>query len=299
MWNLCSRVHQLHSYSSPDIQCFVKRDDELGCGISGTKIRKYASLVPSLLSQGIQHLLIIAGPQSNNLLAALQIAREYHFQVTAFLIQPKHTQIQGNFKLSLLFLKEEEIQWIPREKWVNVEVIAEEYLKSMNETAFILSEGASVKESMAGSMTLADDILLNETSLGFQFDHVFIDAGTGFSAIALIKRMQEINHPATIHVLLLADKEEVFTAKVRHWIEGSAANYNCFYPSTARAFGSVNQTIKNEIKHLAYEEGILTDPVYSAKLFYESKLYINNRKLSGKILIVHSGGTITLSGFSF
>jgi 1-aminocyclopropane-1-carboxylate deaminase len=290
-------VHQLHSYTFPGVQCFVKRDDELGCGISGTKLRKYSSLIPSLISQGIQHLLIIAGVQSNNLLAALQIAREFQFRVTAFLIQPKYKLIQGNFKLSQLFLKEEEIQWIPRENWMNVEAIAKQHLKSLNVPAFILCEGASVKESMVGSMTLADDILRNEDSLGIQFDHVFVDAGTGFSAIALIKRMQELKHPAIVHVLLLADNEELFAAKMRHWLPGSAANYKCFYPSTARSFGSVNQTIKNEIKRLAYEEGILTDPIYSAKLFYETKLYIRANKLVGKVLIIHSGGTLTLAGF--
>ena len=51
-------------------------------------------------------MIIIAGPQSNNLLAALQIAREFKLKVTAFLIKPWKLEIQGNFKLSLLFLDE-------------------------------------------------------------------------------------------------------------------------------------------------------------------------------------------------
>ncbi|HAU1151438.1 TPA: pyridoxal-phosphate dependent enzyme [Legionella pneumophila] len=297
MWNLSSRVHTLNHFPKQGVECYVKRDDELGCGISGTKIRKYSSLIPFLKIEGIHHLIIIAGAQSNNLLAALQVARECQLKVTAFLIKPKHLKIQGNFKLSLLFLHENEIIWINREEWHRVNEFAEQYLKGLRETAYILYEGASVPESMEGAMSLANDIKENERVLGFAFDHIFIDAGTGFSAIALIRGFNELQHEGIIHVLLLADSEGVFKKKLMHWSEINPDNYTCFYPTTAKSFGSVNQTIKEEIKRLAYEEGILADPIYSAKLFYEARKYIEECQLKGKVLIIHSGGILTMSGF--
>ncbi|HAU2421753.1 TPA: pyridoxal-phosphate dependent enzyme [Legionella pneumophila] len=299
MWNLSSRVHALNHFPKQGIECYVKRDDELGCGISGTKIRKYSSLIPFLKIKGIRHLIIIAGAESNNLLAALQVARECQLKVTAFLVKPKHLKIQGNFKLSLLFLHENEIIWVNREEWYRVNEFAEQYLEGLRETAYILSEGASVKESMKGAMSLANDIKENEKILGFAFDHIFVDAGTGFSAIALIKGFHELQHKGFIHVLLLADSEEVFKKKLMHWAGVNPDNYACFYPTTAKSFGSVNQTIKQEIKRLAYEEGILADPIYSAKLFYEARRYIEKYELKGKVLIVHSGGILTMPGFAF
>ncbi|HAT1772793.1 TPA: pyridoxal-phosphate dependent enzyme [Legionella pneumophila] len=299
MWNLSSRVHTLNRFPKQGVECYVKRDDELGCGISGTKIRKYSSLMPFLKIKGIRHLIIIAGAQSNNLLAALQVARECQLKVTAFLIKPKHLKIQGNFKLSLLFLHENEIIWVNREEWHRVNEFAEQYLKGLRETGYILYEGANVPESMKGAMSLANDIKENERILGFAFDHIFIDAGTGFSAIALIKGFNELQHKGIIHVLLLADSEGVFKKKLMHWSEVNPDNYNCFYPTTAKSFGSVNQTIKKEIKRLAYEEGILADPIYSAKLFYESRKYIEKYQLKGKVLIIHSGGILTMPGFDF
>ncbi|HCO4737881.1 TPA: pyridoxal-phosphate dependent enzyme [Legionella pneumophila subsp. raphaeli] len=299
MWNLSSRVHTLNHFPKQGVECYVKRDDELGCGISGTKIRKYSSLMPFLKIKGIRHLIIIAGAQSNNLLAALQVARECQLKVTAFLIKPKHLKIQGNFKLSLLFLHENEIIWVNREEWHRVNEFAEQYLKGLRETGYILYEGANVPESMKGAMSLANDIKENERILGFAFDHIFIDAGTGFSAIALIKGFNELQHKGIIHVLLLADSEGVFKKKLMHWSEVNPDNYNCFYPTTAKSFGSVNQTIKKEIKRLAYEEGILADPIYSAKLFYESRKYIEKYQLKGKVLIIHSGGILTMPGFDF
>lgn len=298
LWNLTSRVHKLHCFPKHNVCCYVKRDDELSCAISGTKLRKYASIVPFLQAKQINHLIIIAGPQSNNLLAALQIARELQLKITAFLLKPKSPIIQGNFKLSLLFLDEQEIIWVERADWAIVEHTAQTYLYQSNDKGFILNEGSSVPQALQGAMSLADDIHRNEQQLGITFQHIFIDAGTGFSAAALINRLHSINHPAIVHVLLLADSEELFKQKLEQWLGFMSQNYQCFYPQTARSFGSVNQEIKKEIKKVAREEGILLEPIYSGKLFYAARRYISEHHLTGNVLIIHSGGLLTLSGFN-
>ncbi|WP_043873712.1 pyridoxal-phosphate dependent enzyme [Legionella massiliensis] len=296
MWNLSSRIHKLNHFPNNGQVCYVKRDDELGCGISGSKMRKYASLMPYLMKERIRRLIIIAGHQSNNLLAALQMAREFQLEVTAFLIQARNLELQGNYKLSRLFLDEEDIVWVNREDWPQVEALADNYLKTLAEPGFVLSEGASVPAAMPGALSLANDILLNEQEAGIQFQHIFVDAGTGFSAAALIKGLSELNHPAEIHVLLLADDETIFRSKLATWIKQIPSHTHCFYPDTAKSFGAVNQTIKLEIKRLAKDEGLLADPIYSAKLFYSARNYIEAKQLMGNILIIHSGGALSLAG---
>lgn len=297
MWNLESRIHRLNHFPDNGVVCYAKRDDELGCGISGSKIRKYSSLMPYLINKGIKHLIIIAGPQSNNLLSALQLAREHQLKVTAFLIKPRNLEIQGNFKLSRLFLEEQEIIWVTREDWPHVQELANHFLNELKEPGFVLTEGASVPEAMVGALSLAADIIHNEQSSGVIFQHVFVDAGTGFSAAALIKGMAERNHQASIHVLLLADDEHTFRLKLKNWIREVPPQVYCFYPETAKSFGSVNQAIKHEIRRLAREEGILADPIYSAKLFHSARMYIKNKNLKGNVLIIHSGGVLTMAGF--
>ena len=44
---------RLNHFPNNGVNCYVKRDDELGCGISGSKLRKYASLLPFLMNKGI------------------------------------------------------------------------------------------------------------------------------------------------------------------------------------------------------------------------------------------------------
>lgn len=297
MPHLASRVHRLNQFPNQGVCCYVKREDELSCGISGTKFRKYSSLMPYLVTKGIRHLVIIAGPQSNNLLAALQMAREYRLVVTAFLLKPKNKLIQGNFKLSRLLINEQEIVWVERDQWIHVEDLAQQFIAQLIEPAFLLLEGASVAPAMVGSMTLADDIIRNEQEMECSFEHIFIDAGTGFSAIALIKGLMQHGHQAKVHVLLLAENEKAFQKKLAAWINEPCVTYCSFYPTTAKSFGSVNQTIQNEIKKIAREEGILVDPIYSAKLFYETRARILSEHIQGKVLIIHSGGVLTLAGF--
>lgn len=299
MWHLSSRVSRLNHFPNEQAVCYVKRDDELGCGISGTKLRKYASLIPHLLAQDVRHLIIIAGPQSNNLLAAVQIAREFELQITAFLIKPRNTKIQGNFKLTRLFLEENDIVWVDRAEWPQVEELANTFKSSLQVPGFILNEGASVAAAMPGSMSLASDIILNEQQLGLTFHHIFIDAGTGFSAAGLIKGLDQLTHKALVHVLLLADDQETFDAKIMQWTGSKLDNYTCFYPNTAKSFGAVNHQVKEEIKRVAREEGILIEPIYSAKLFYAARRRIESEKLKGNVLLIHSGGLLTMAGFEF
>lgn len=299
MWSLKSRVHSLSHFPKHGVNCYIKRDDELSCGISGSKLRKYASISAHLVAEKIKRLIIIAGPQSNNLLAALQVARENQLNVTVFLLKPNNEMIQGNFKLSLLFLNESDIIWVERSQWSMVEVLAQQYRAQYDESCFILSEGGSVKEALPGAMTLAEDVVRNEVEMELDFQHIFVDAGTGFSAVALIHGLTQLAHHALVHVLLLADKKELFEKKMTDWIGYLPYNYQCFYPQTARSFGAINRQIKSEIKRLAKEEGILVDPIYSAKLFHEARKVIVHDKLQGNVLIIHSGGILTMPGFDY
>ena len=59
----------------------------------------------------------------------------------------------------------------------------------------------------------------------------------------------------------------------------------------------MNTTVLTETKRIATEEGILTDPVYTTKLFMTAREVISSEKLKGKALIVHSGGGTGLMGF--
>lgn len=296
IWPLSSRIHPLNTWPEG---CYVKRDDELSCGISGSKLRKYASLIPYFKEQGINRLIVIAGAQSNNLLAAAQLAREMQFEITAVLLKPRDAKRQGNYLLSRLFIDEEDIVWLERNQWPEVARIANEIAEKATGSCFVLPEGSSVVEALAGAMTLADDIIANEQQHALTFQHIFVDSGSGLTAAALCHGLQQHQHQARVHLLLLAGDEQYLGNKMRQWLGYVPSNFECFFPATAKSFGAVNQRIRQFMRQTAREEGILLDPVYSSKLFYSAKQRIEEQKLTGNKLVIHSGGLLSLTGFEW
>lgn len=304
-----SRVHPLKTFSFPSARCFVKREDELGFGVSGSKIRKYRTLIPHFLNTGIQEVILIGSAYSNHILSLTQLLIENDLTPKLFLRGDPSREHQGNALLTNLLVPSSSIEWISKSHWKNVESQARAYAATKEHPIFVLNEGGFCAEAMPGALTLPLDILQNEKLLGanFHFDHFFIDAGTGFTASALILGLNWMRHPSIIHVVLLAEDSTAFFAKLRECHQmfeelmkreiSFPQNFVLHLPKQSPGFGEVNASIFENIAHLLSHEGFLTDPVYTAKLFIESKLILQEQEVQGNVLILHSGGALTLMGF--
>ncbi|GJQ59293.1 MAG: pyridoxal-phosphate dependent enzyme [Candidatus Scalindua sp. AMX11] len=306
-FHLQSRIHRLRWFDRSDI--WVKRDDELSFGVSGTKLRKHASIIPSLQQKGIEEVVVIGGAHSNNVLSAAQTLTENSIKMTPFLLGPP-PQRTGNAKLLSLFFNEDEIHWIPRAEWSTCHNLANRYIeekRSQGINIMLLPEGGHHESALPGALSLMVDILRNEKESGVVFDHLFIDAGTGMVAQSLLAGAAALERKTTFHIVVLADSFTDFksglaqviqqTEKFLHLTITTLPDHHLYYPSVAKSFGSTNSTIFREIKRTAREDGILTDPVYSSKLFLTARKTILEQTLQGNILLIHSGGALALSGF--
>ena len=306
-FNLQSRIHRLRWFDRSDI--WVKRDDELSFGVSGTKLRKHASIIPALKQEEVEEVVVIGGANSNNVLSAAQTLTENKIKITPFLLGPPSHK-QGNSKLLSLFVDNKDIHWISRQQWAELETQINSYVdkrKDQGIKIFVLPEGGHHRLALPGSLSILFDILRNEDELGVSFDHIFIDSGTGMVAQSLLAGSAAIGKRTIFHNVILADSFEDFEKGLRQVIQytedffqvsiKSIPEYKLYYPVVARSFGSINSTIFREIKCIAREDGILTDPVYSSKLFITAKQIIRDQSIDGNILLIHSGGALALSGF--
>jgi len=305
-----SRVHPLRSFNTPQCTCYTKREDELGFGLSGSKIRKYRSLIPHLLANNISEVVVAGSAFSNNVLGATQLLIENDIKATLFL-KGAPQKPMGNALLIQLLVNPSAIHWVPNQDWIHLEQRVSEYISSTNSHThtpiFYLSEGASVAEALPGALTLPLDILKNETDLTLTFDHIFLDVGTGLTAIALLLGYAWMEKTTHIHLLLLADSPEIFRKELLYFHEKFEQllqstcpfpeHFTLHTPQTAASFGSTNKSIFNEIRAIAKQEGFFTDPIYSGKLFLESRRILQEKGLVGKALLIHTGGCITLAGF--
>lgn len=298
-----SRIHRLPSYETEAANVWVKREDELGFGISGCKKRKYLSLLPFIIANQFTKIALIGGENSNHVQAFLQLLNENKIPSLLFLKKQKNPLPKGNSFLLKLLANPSNIHYVESEGWDRVGEVAKETMERLGEKPyFIVPEGGSCEQSIQGLCTLMADIVQNESENHVFFQHVFIDAGTSLTAAVLGFVNAQLARQTQVHVVHIAGDVQLFEAQWKmcnHFFMKDLPIQNVVHhvPATAKSFGSVNATIWAEISKLAQEEGLLCDPIYTAKLFYTAKKIIQNEKLEGNILIIHSGGGTGLMGF--
>ncbi len=301
-----SPIHGLGSFSNARLKCFVKREDELGFSISGTKFRKYRTLIPFLKERCCEEVVIIGGAFSNHVLSITQLLIENGIRPTLFLKGPRPLIKGGNFLFLQMLVSDSSIHWISKAEWPEALHRASEYARDKINTV-VLPEGAAVFLAFLGGLTLPLDILRNEEDLKVEFDHLFLEVGTGWSAAALLLGLAYVKRTIFCHLLLLANTEKNFRSQLEliHadfelWLGEKCpfpTHFSCESSSLAPSFGSTNTELFRFLIQTARSEGLFLDPIYSGKLFFHAKKKFEANALSGNALVIHSGGALTLAGF--
>lgn len=300
--SLSSRVHRLRDGR------WLKRDDELGAITGSGKTRKWASLLPALKQAQVQEVVLWGGAQSNHLVSAVAHLREAGIGFTIFCRTTNHNQIDGNRLLLHLLTEEAAIKWIEKN---DVEEAAQQYAHARRKsgvTVLVLPEGAAHPLAIPGAASLGLDILRNEQECGVCWQHVWVDAGTGLSAQALIALWMLLGIKKTVHVVGMAGDEAAFRQGIGEAVQTllafmqtlngfaylrscdpqnmtSLCGWRWHEPPTARSFGAINQQVRAEVLRMAREEGVLLDPLYGAKLL----LAFRQNPTTEATLLVHSG----------
>lgn len=300
-----SRIHPLPSLSQAHRQVWVKREDELGFGVSGTKKRKYLSLLPFLKAQNFAGIALIGGEHSNHLAAFAQLLNENRLGYEIFLKPSQQTLKKGNAFLLDLLTADKKKHYVAGKDWEKVVEIAESYMHDCHGAGnyFVVPEGGSCEQSISGLATLYVDIVRNEQENQLTFDHIFIDSGTGLQAATLAYQLALHGADAQLHVVHVAggqaDFERGFELCCQYYRQPlTPLSVRHHVPATAKAFGSVNASIWAEIRYFAQTEGLLLDPIYTAKLCYTARRLMDELEMRGNVLIVHTGGGTGLMGFA-
>lgn len=312
---LYSRIHKINRNckDSNSPHCNIMREDELSSGIIGSKFRKYTSLIPYLKKRGVAQVGIIGGPNSNNTLAALQLMKENGIHPMLFIRRAADESLKGNSLYSSMLCSANERIIIEREKWPSVETSAKKWADEQCaagiKTVYV-SEGAFEFASIAGTMTLAQEILRQEKKQNTVFENIYIDSGTGTSAIGLILGLRYLDTtPRKVGVTLIAGEEDEFKQKLScqtKWLQEqmedelepiSEIDTYFLQPPTAKSFGAINKTLLEKTISIAREYGLLMDPIYSVKHFMAMEKHMAQFPDETPPLFVFNGGSLGLSGF--
>jgi 1-aminocyclopropane-1-carboxylate deaminase/D-cysteine desulfhydrase-like pyridoxal-dependent ACC family enzyme len=294
-----SRIHKVISYFEHD-DVYMKRDDELGLGIGGSMARKFASIVFAIKKKAPDYVVIEGSLNSNNVLGITSLLNSYDVKVVLAL--PKsHSQNLGNALWIKQIANKSQLIEIESTRGASNNFYQE---KLKTDSVFIIKEGACQVESLPGLFTLGKEIIDFENENGFEFENIYIDAGTGVTAFATYLSMAMANRKPHFYVTLIAGNETEFVKMARQLIgefnkeigihvDFNLQQFTFLKPSTAKSFGSVNATIKQEWQTIMRELGFPIDLTYTAKHFNSVKNHLYKSSDLAKSLVLNCGSWLS------
>jgi 1-aminocyclopropane-1-carboxylate deaminase len=285
---------------------WIKRDDELSFTLSGPKYRKFAGL--SRAMKGHDHIISWGSRRSAFLLGLSQMAKEEGRSLELIFLQSSPYQDFGADVLYQNAFAAHRQHWLSRQDWHKAATLAHE-LGSQEGPTLVLPEGGASVHSLPGALSLGLDLTEQSLSLGLDFREIWVDSGSGFTAQALILALGTIlKNPPEVHVVLCAGTEEDFRLGLSERLEEArgalssaawqAAAFHCHKPILGASYGSTPAAVWQKISKEHQDQGILLDPLYTAKLMLTFEAHRDTSvEAKGETLLIHSGGTLNNFGF--
>ncbi|QWW70509.1 D-cysteine desulfhydrase family protein [Rhizobium sp. WYJ-E13] len=277
------RLESVLGARAKGITIWAKRDDLMGLGGGGNKLRKLEFLVGQAAAEGCDTLVAIGGVQSNFArLAAAACARSgLACELVLAKMVPRDTAIyqeNGNVLLDRLFGARLHVLKRGDDAGVFASRRASE-LAASGRKPFVATLGGSTPVGCLGYVDCAFEIAMQSAELGTEFDHIVIPNGSGGMHAGLAAGMvvagrepsRVLAHtvlspvdaclPATVDKVnsvlqLMSRKEQVGPVDLR--ISGT---------QLGGGYGIPTQEMVEAVRLLGSTEGLLVDPVYGGKAF--------------------------------
>lgn len=308
-----SRIHPVSRYfDGVHRHVYLKRDDELSSGVIGAKWRKYLSILPVACSPDYDEVVVVGSAHSNNVCGLVQCLIERGVNVAVWVKQPGDQQAVGNWLFTQMMLGQDKITRLNHTDWPLVESLGRTYVTeqlSQGKRVLWLPEGGFSPAVVAGSLTLALDVIRNEAESGQLFHRIYTDAGTGVTAFGLLMGLRLLGRTdCELFITQIANDQAGFEQRYRTfetWTNTLLGvsdlpdvRYQHLKPVTAKSYGSINQTVLQETKNIAQDTGVLMEPLYSVKHMMTTRQHLSlSPRASGAVLVLNNGGALGLAGF--
>ncbi|KAF2959401.1 MULTISPECIES: pyridoxal-phosphate dependent enzyme [unclassified Thermotoga] len=278
---------------------YIKRDDFTELVGSGNKIRKLEYLLWEALKEGATTVFTCGGLQSNHARATAYVSRKYGLKPVLFLRKGEKV-LNGNLLLDLLLGAE--IVEVSQEEYERIDEIFDDHRKireKKGEKVYVIPEGGS---NSLGAFGYFNAVLEMKDQLNLEsFDAIVCAVGSGGTIAGLSAGVSFLGcRVPVVGVNVTTKNSDYFVEKVKRIISGMEeyglrVNEPAFevvddYRGPGYAIPSSEDV--EILKKVASIEGIILDPVYTAKAF---RGMVEMFKNSGKnVLFIHTGGIFGL-----
>ena len=270
----------------------IKRDDLIDPYISGNKWRKLKYILKNAAELQRHHIVTFGGAYSNHLVATAAACARKGLKSTAF-VRGEAEACTGNEMLLLCRLFGMTLKFTGRDQYRNKPLLFNTHFGNDAE-AYFVDEGGASAEAVRGCAEIIDELMLDSD---VEITHLFCAAGTGTTAAGLLKGIHANGLKTILHVVPVLKGGEFIADEVLKY----AGSSKQLLLHTAYHFGGYAKTkpeLIDFIQSFVGQEGVLIDPVYTAKLFYAID-DLNTRgyfKKTDKIVALHTGGLLGIMG---
>ncbi len=270
-------------------QVALRREDQLGNGISGNKLRKLKYNILEAKKLGLSKIITFGGAYSNHIMAASYIKKLHSIEVVG-VIRGEELEDKIHSNPTLKFAQENgmKFHFVSRETYKNKEnpgFIDE--LKKQYGDFYLLPEGGTNELAIKG----CEEILTPEDT---QYDYICCAVGTGGTLAGLINASQP--HQKVLGFSAL--KGDFLKADVAKLVSKDNWSINTDYHFGG--YAKVTKELIDFMNTFKTETSILLDPIYNAKVLFGIYDLLKKGHFSKNtsILAIHTGGLQAISGMN-
>jgi D-cysteine desulfhydrase len=292
------------------VELWVKRDDLTGLLETGNKIRKLEFLVGEALSQGADTLITCGTLQSNCCRAVSAVAARLGLHAVLALKGARPAEYDGNLLLDRLLGAE--IRYCTDAEWARVDEVMQEMAgraRAAGRAPYVIPESGATVVGALGYVACGQELAQQVRHGAPEFDTVAITAFSGGSQAGLLMAKQLTGLRAEIVSIPIAWEAARVRAYVSDVIEQARRRYGLGVrvPEEIRLLdgyqGVGRAAVRDEdlamVLRVARREGLVLDPVYTAKAFGAllDRLQREPGSLGRRVCFIHTGGVFSVFPF--
>lgn len=286
------------------IELYIKRDDVMELALGGNKVRKLEFILGDALSKGCDVLITCGAFHSNHARLTAAAARKAGLDVYLVLTPPGTPELQGNVLLDKLL----GAKIVYAKDYEEADKIMEELaneLKEKGKNPYIIPGGGASPHGVLGYAVASLEIMQQLYSLGKKPKYIIHATGTGTTQAGLVLGMKLIGAD-DVEVIGISISKKKNEAKERVYklinetlkllnvnIEIRLEDIVIFDDYIFGEYAAITKEVVETMKLVARKEGLILDPVYTAKAMYGlidlvKKGYIER---NSTVVFIHTGGT--------
>lgn len=295
-----------------DRPVYIKRDDQIGPGMGGSKTRKLEYLLAHAQKFHARKVVTFGGLQSNHARLTAAAARKLGMQAHLFYFAPRPALMEGNLVISQLLGAR--MHFIPLgSTGAGMSLEATCRLVRMLALArigphYFIPVGGHNWRGCLGYVRAAVEIDRQAREMGLDKAWFVAAAGTGGTLAGLMAGLALAGSPIRLQGIDVGKLWKSFPASIAHIAAelcsrlGSPMDFNpAQIPLIEKeycgeAYAIPSRAGDDALRRVARSEGILLDPVYTAKAF-AGLLDLVERKQLGQnepVIFLHTGGNPAL-----